>query len=307
MRAKEDPLKLLILDHEEEAYGFFADLLAKVGLSKRRQMKSLLLGTFIMSLLDSRRWAWKLNTLDSMVKEYWLFVSHVGDMDRDIDLFTNEEYLETAIEDTEKLVRLSDANRLSLVDSIRLYASFLLSLPISSSLKIFARYISSYALDKLVLLLDEEGYFRKAHLFGKLFVSVKLGLDPLSLARLALMTFPLSNQRLANNYLFLLVKVLGIWEDVSLEDMHCPVDPTFLRVARRVGLIRGRRPATLYGGQMYNLIQSIARGMFPEDPSKLYVLRYVGEVYCTPRHMRCEDCWLFGVCKTYLTDAKEGI
>jgi len=52
MRAKEDPLKLLILDHEEEAYGFFADLLAKVGLSKRRQMKSLLLGTFIMSLLD---------------------------------------------------------------------------------------------------------------------------------------------------------------------------------------------------------------------------------------------------------------
>jgi len=29
-----------------------------------------------------------------MVKEYWLFVSHVGDMDRDIDLFTNEEYLE---------------------------------------------------------------------------------------------------------------------------------------------------------------------------------------------------------------------
>ncbi len=297
----EGPLKLLILDHEPEAKRFFLDILAKVGLTEKRPLKSLLLGVYIMSILDSQRWAWKINSLDSLVKEYWLFVSHVGDIDKELDLFANEEYLETAIEDTEKLVRINDIHRIAFIDTIRLYTDFLLKVPISPPFSVFTKHLSHFVLNKLSITLDEEQYLRKAHFFGRLLVATKSNADPMTIARLALLTFPVADQRQVNFYLFLLFKALCAWNNIPLRYLHCPIDPTFLRVAKRIGLIRGRRPSMRYGGQMYNLVQSIAREVFPEDPSKLYTLRYVGEVYCKPRHMLCDECWLFGVCKTYMT------
>ncbi len=294
------PLKLLLADHEEEFLEFLRNLLSKVGLTVRRPFRSLMLGVFIFSILDSQRWAWRIRSLEKVVSEFWLFTSHVGNLDRDFDLYTSMDYLETAIEDTERLVLLNDKYRTLFTDAIRYLARFLIRFERKPSLAELAEKLACYVLDEVSISVDWEVYKTKAPFYGRLHVLRASRKDPLSLIRISLMALPLVNSRIADYYLFLLCKAYRLWGDEPLSSLRCPVDPPLVRVLRRIGILRGGRPRATGEGYAYRLVQSLAKGLFPEDPSKLYTLRYAGELFCGPQKPLCEECWLFGICSEYL-------
>ncbi|RLF24919.1 MAG: hypothetical protein DRN15_01405 [Thermoprotei archaeon] len=299
---KLDPLRLNIEDHEEEVIERYSTMLQKVGLSTSRPIRSLLLGLLIISLLDSNRWSWRIGGEDAVLEEYWLFVSHVGDIDQELELFSNPDYVETAIEDTNCLVRLSDDARSSFVSTIICYAEFVENLKVNK-VEDYALSITSFVLEDLLCRLSPHDFKRKAHMLGRLLAASRRGDSPLEMLRLALMCFPAITHRSANLYLYYLIRVLGVWRSPSVvRELHCPLDPSLLRVLRRIGMLRVRTNRTTYQGYLYRRVQDIARTLFPEDPTKLFILRYVGDSLCRSRRPSCEDCWLFGVCEYYLKE-----
>ncbi|RLF15764.1 MAG: hypothetical protein DRJ66_03940 [Thermoprotei archaeon] len=294
-----EPLRLLIEDYEEEAVKFFSNILSRIGLTPLRPLKSLLLSTLILSILDSKRWSWHIFSLESVVKETWRFISHVGDMD-DIALFKDLDLLETAIEDTEKLIRLSDIDRTNFVDTIRFFAMFLSSVK-TDELRDFYSFSSrlrAFVMDKLSIMLSEEAYKHKARYFGQLVVLDRE--QSYRISQMSLLCFPIVDLRTSDTYLYLLGKVLKIWNNPPLSKFHCPMDPSVIRVGVRIGLFSKKFKTSRHGGFRYRIFQNIARDIFPNDPTKLYVLRYIGETLCKSHKQLCEGCPFFGICKYYI-------
>jgi len=293
------PLRLLIEEHELEAKEFLTKALASIGLTSLRPIKSVLLHTLIVSIIDLKRWAWHLMTINHVMNEAWRLISHVGDMD-EVSLFIDENLLETAIEDTNKLLKLNDYERSDLVDTIRFFALFLKEVEKNTpyDFKKFSAVLRDFVIDNLSKLIDEKVYAKKAKYFGKL-LAIKRA-TPYRVAQLALLCFPIVDIGIADTYLYLLAKILKIWPNADLAEFHCPMDPSIIRVGVRIGLFNRRFKTSRYGGYRYRIFQNIAKALFPNDPTKLYTLRYVGEVFCTPYKKKCDECWLFGICKYYL-------
>jgi len=294
------PLKLLIEEHEPEAKEFMAKALASIGITSLRPMKSVFLHTLIISIIDLKRWAWHITSIDYVMSEAWRLISHVGDMD-EISLFTDEDLLETAIEDTNKLLKLNDYERSDLVDTIKFFAIFLNENEGKTlhDFKEFSIALRDFVIDTLSKLINEKAYVKKAKYFGRLLATKRAA--SYRVAQLALLCFPIVDMGIADTYLYLLAKILKIWPNINLVEFHCPMDPSIIRVGIRIGLFNKQFKASRYGGYRYRIFQNIAKALFPDDPTKLYTLRYVGETFCTPYKKKCDECWLFGICRYYLT------
>ncbi len=184
----------------------------------------------------------------------------------------------------------------ALATTIALFQEFLTSLQ-QVTLPDFSTALKDFVIHKVSALQDDEQYAKKVRLYGQLIQTPTREIaSDIEAVRLALQCMPLGDQKSANTFLYIIVKVCGVWPDAPIRLLQVPVDTDLSRVIFRIGLTR-KQMGNLESGTMgYAAIQALAKRLVPENPSALYSLKHIAKVWCKSRSTDCNNCPMSSIC-----------
>ncbi len=193
-----------------------------------------------------------------------------------------------------ELLEEEEANHLA--KSMALFQEFLNSLR-TTTLTDFSISLREFIINKVSALLDEEPYMERVRLYGQLIqTSTKEPASPIEAARLALQCMPVGNQKSANIFLYIILKVYRLWPEASTRLLHVPADNDLSRVIFRIGMTQKKLGNLEYGTIGYSAIQTLAKRLIPENPSELYGLKHIAKVWCRSRSTDCDQCPMSAIC-----------
>lgn len=193
-----------------------------------------------------------------------------------------------------ELLDEEDADQLA--TSIALFQEFLNS-PRQTNFVDFSTALKEFVTAKVSALLDEEPYVERVRLYGQLLqTSARETASPIEAVRLALQCMPTGDQKSANIFLYIMLKVYRLWPDASAKLLHVPADNDLSRVIFRIGMTQKKLGNLEYGTIGYSAMQTLAKRLVPENPSELYGLKHVSKIWCRSRSADCDQCPMSSVC-----------
>jgi hypothetical protein len=187
-----------------------------------------------------------------------------------------------------------EANQLAA--SVALFQEFLNSLP-SVLLADFSDSLKKFVTQKVSALLDEEPFGERVRLYGQLIQTpTRDAASRLEAVRTALQCMPIGNQKSSNIFLYIILKVYGLWPEASTSLLHVPADTDLSRVMFRIGITQKKLGNLEYGTIGYSAMQTIARRLNPKNPSALYGLKRVSKLWCKSRSTACDQCPMNSIC-----------
>jgi len=302
LRGEFDSFRLILEDIKSEAFSYFMKKLNMCGISVNRPINSLLLHTYIFSVLDSMSWRFKLNG-EKLARELHKFIENIGDIDYEIDAYTQEELVDSAIEYTDFLSKLEDRMREKLVYSICILSTAILKRRELEDREMLIE-VSKRLVNAAAKELNDKLFQEKSYSIGKLAILSRRIHSPGDLAellRIIVLSLPYSNQRISNLTTFYLVRILGFFKE-TIPFLHVPIDPYLSIVVNRLELLKCELPSSLsYLSKTYRRVQRAFRVILPEDTVSIYSLRYIQETICSIKDPKCHICPLISCCSHYST------
>jgi len=285
---------------DDAAVEYFSKRLSKVGISEKRGFFKSILPTFIFSIIDSLAPYLRLTT-SRIVKEYSSLVDVMGDPEEDFANYMCAEEIETALDTLKWLSRLGDFKKIALSKAISVISEVLYSKgSVLSNIQSLADALSKKVLDDLSAIYNYFEINKKSLIIGLLLKTKCSGnRSHIEVLRLSLLALPGIDQRTANLFLYYLAKVL-FRDEASLSSLHVPIDPHVARPAIRVGIVSKLPSNPKYASSRYREFQTVAKVLFPDDPTALYALKLVGLKFCKHKPA-CDLCPLFFNCDYALT------
>ncbi len=184
----------------------------------------------------------------------------------------------------------------TLAATIVLFQRFLTPLQ-QVTLPNFSAALKEFVIHKVSALLDDEQYTQRVRLYGQLIQTptreIASGIEAV---RLALQCMPLGDQKSANTFLYIVIKVCGVWPEAPFRLLQVPVDTDISRVLFRIGLTRKKMGNLESGTIGYAAIQTLAKRLVPENPSAFYSLNHIARVWCKSRSTDCNQCPMSSIC-----------
>ncbi len=231
----------------------------------------------------------------SSLKELNRF-SHHYVYDTEHDYVTNRPRIIQALTHC-KLWELQDEEEANqLVASITLFQEFLNSLQ-NIALIEFSTSLKKFVTNKVSALLEEGPYNERVRLYGQLIQTPTREIaSHIETVRLALQCMPVGDQKSANIFLYIIVKVFKFWPEASTRLLHVPSDNDLSRVIFRIGMTQKKLGNLEYGTIGYAAMQTLAKRLIPENPSALYGLKHISKVWCRSRSTECDQCPMNSIC-----------
>ena len=161
----------------------------------------------------------------------------------------------------------------------------------------FSAELRESVLSVLPQLYGKELFKKKSYCFGKLYaLKVKEKSGAMESLRLSLLVLPAVNQAVANQCTYLLVRVMKLWNDDLLGELHVPLDGNYVRTLLRMGYLERRPRFAKYDSKQYMNLQRLARSLVPRCPIACLGFRIVGRLWCKPLDPRCLECPLATFC-----------
>lgn len=232
-----------------------------IGLNKKSlNSRSLLLGAFITNIIQLLK---SYNPSINYLKSSWIFMKRSGDI-LDIRNFVDEEksYI--------KLLSISDLSEINedlikaIAKAIKVYAKALLMTSDIKSLEEFSLKLRESLESEYDVDIKEEG-----------------GLE---LLRESLSILFLGSRRLADLYMYTVIRVFNLWPE-KRDRLRPIVTSKMYRPLREMGLLRHNDDLYLLGKQM-----------FPEDPSIISVFNLVATKWCKLKKKYCTSCPFYVAC-----------
>ncbi len=193
-----------------------------------------------------------------------------------------------------ELLEETEVNHLA--TSVALLQEFLYSAQ-STTLIDFSTSLKEFVTNKVSAILDEEPYMDRVRLYGQLLqTSTMEEAQLIEAVRLALQCMPTGDQKSANIFLYIVLKIYKLWPEASVRLLHVPADNDLSRVIFRIGLTQKKLGNLEYGTIGYSAMQTLASRLIPENPSRLYGLKHVAKVWCRSRSTDCDQCPMNSVC-----------
>ncbi|RLE81014.1 MAG: hypothetical protein DRJ52_05120 [Thermoprotei archaeon] len=285
-----DSLVAVLSELDGSALKYFSKRLSKVGISATRGFSRLVLPVFVFSLVDSFSPRFRMTTR-SVVREYMALVDVLGDPEDRASYYVLPEEVEVSFDSLKWISRLDDLAKARLARAVALVAEVVFTGV--EGLEDFAEKLCTAVMSRVGELYSPVELEKKSAIVGMLLKSVSLG-EPVEILRLSVLSLPGVEQRLANLFLYYLVKVI-LGSSQYFSSLHVPVEPQVSRPAVRVGLVPSLPTNPNFLSSRYREFQEVSKIMFPEDPSAVYSLKLVGMKYCR-RTPLCDHCPLFPTC-----------
>ena len=294
-------LRLNLSDNEELILEFFDEKISRVGVNRGRPFIDNFITLTFYTIFEQKR-------LKLLEDEFCRLISSLSDftlrLSQSKDPFNvslDELYYDLLNIDFPCILDEKLYVKLTLL--IKILACIYLKLERRYALDFnsFCKFISNFMINEGIKLYSEYQLFKdKSYEFGHLLqLNVKNIYDYTTLIT-ALKTLPLIDFKGSRILVFYLTHVIGILSECNFKNFDTPIDSHIVRVLRRMGFIKHFRASHIReGSTIFKEIQYLARQVFPEDPMKFYYLRYVGEVFCKVSTPKCDECWLFSLCKTF--------
>lgn len=183
-----------------------------------------------------------------------------------------------------------------LVTTIALFQEFLNSLH-NTALAEFSDSLKDFVIHKASAQQDETLYMEKVRLYGQLIQTpTRDTASRIEAVRLALQCMPVGDQKSANIFLYIMIKVSGLWSEASPSMLHVPADGDLSRVIFRIGITQRKLGNLEYGAIGYSAMQALAKRLVPENPSALYGLKHISKLWCKSRSTACDQCPMSSIC-----------
>ena len=299
-RGEFDSLRAIIEDLKNVAFESFTKRLNMCGIGRGRPIKSLIVHTYIFSVLDSMSWRLKLSP-EKIARELYRLTRNIGDVDHELDVYIQEELVDSAIEYTDFLSKLKDRQREKFVHSICTLSSAILETKEQRDYK-YLLELSKRLVNVLVRELNDKLFQERSYAIGRLVILSKRTnsmRDLAELVRTMILSLPCSNQRISNLFAFYFIRILGILQKTT-PYLHVPIDPYLSLVVNRLGLLKYELSSSLsYLSKTYRMVQKAFKIIQPNDTISLYSLRYVQETTCNIRTPKCYTCPLMPCCNQH--------
>jgi len=280
-------LKEVIRRKERIVIKHYTMRLKKAGIIKIS--KKALMDTFTYSIFDL--YYWKLRKKGTTpAEELKRFKKTINTLDKYLD----EDLIYYTLKDECKHIgKLTRKNIEKIISTLRYMAESIERVHKRSLIE-FSKILRNHVMFNVSKELPESIFSRKARYFGLLTSNI---VDDKSSAleaiRLSIACLPEGHPYTADLFLYLTSKILRIWNGTIKSQIHAPIDSGISEVILSLGLTDKKLENLIYLSLHYEVFQTISQTLFPEDPSKMIVLRAVAERWCYDRDWKlCKNCWL---------------
>jgi len=261
--------------------------LEKAGIN--RKSRKTLMDTFTYSIFDL--YYWKLRKKGATpAEELKRFRKTINTLDKYLD----EDLIYYTLKDECKYIgKLTRRNIEKIITTLR-YMAEAIERVRKRSLIEFAKKLRNHVMFNVSRELPEPIFLRKARYFGLLTSNIiENKTSALEAIRLSISCLPEGHPYIADIFLYLTSKVLKIWNGIIKSQLNAPIDTGVSEVSLSLGLTDKKLENLTYLSLHYQVFQTISRTLFPEDPSKMIVLRAVAERWCYDKEWKlCKNCWL---------------
>ncbi|MCD6155097.1 MAG: hypothetical protein J7J22_04960 [Candidatus Verstraetearchaeota archaeon] len=287
-----EPLKKIIIEKEAETISQIFGKLETAGIIGE-DFRKMLVDIMAYTIFD--RFYWKLRSLDEdPVAEFKRFKSTITNIDDYLDGDLIYYALKDECKDMGKINRVTIERIISTLN----YTAEIVKRIRRPTLIEVAKNFRSYVMFNVSKDMPEKLYVRKAGYFGLLTSTLIRDVESaLESLRLSIIALPFGEQQVANNYLYILGKILKIWNIKVESNLKPALEPGIAEVLLSLGLTDKKLENMDYTSAQYLAYLRIAETLFPEDPTKIMVLRRVAEEWCyAGEWKRCGECWLNSSC-----------
>lgn len=252
-----------------------------------------LMDTFTYSIFDL--YYWKLRKKGTTpTEELKKFKETINTLDKYLD----EDLIYYTLKDECKYIgKLTRRNIEKIISTLR-YVAESIERVNKRSLIEFSKVLRNHVMFNISKELPDPMFSRKARYYGLLTSNI---IDNKSSAlegiRLSIACLPKGHPYIADLFLYLTSKLLGVWNGTIKSQLHPPIDVGVSEVCLSLGLTDKKLENLQYLSLHYEVFQTISQALFPEDPSKMIVLRTVAERWCYDKDWKlCKNCWLNETC-----------